>query len=159
MKLKISAFLFFVFLIAAGVLTFKFYPYIFSKTVQGRIIGVERVMDPSIIMGSAKTLPTEAFSFAIAIQSLVSREIHTASSEDRQWGVAKKGQCAEARLFRYPPWDLERGNTFFGARLLKLFDCPDAPPVAVEQAPAAGSVAPHHAPEVVSTPSPAPSSR
>jgi hypothetical protein len=62
------------------------------------------------------------FSFAIAIRDQKGT-IHTASAEDRQWAVVEKGQCVEAKFFPYPPWNLDKSGTFFGARLLKLYDC------------------------------------
>ncbi|MCB9027485.1 MAG: hypothetical protein H6625_14295, partial [Bdellovibrionaceae bacterium] len=62
------------------------------------------------------------FSFAIAIRN-VNGDIVTASTEDRQWAVAKVGQCVQAKVFPYPPWDLEKAGTFFGARLKNLSDC------------------------------------
>lgn len=143
-----------VLLVSGSYITYRFYPYLFAKTVQGRIIGVERVLDPTMIIGSSKTISDQAFSFAVAIQSQETREIYTASSEDRQWGVAVKGQCAQARFFANPPWDLEKGGTFFGARLIRLFECPaDVPPAPV----APSGVAPQAgAPGAVPAASPAP---
>jgi hypothetical protein len=102
----------------------RFYEYVFAKTISGEIVKVERVSQPEALIASGKTIPPEQlFSFAVAIRD-PQGEIHTASSEDRQWSVAQPGQCAEARFFPYPPWDLEKARTYHGARLLRLFDCP-----------------------------------
>ena len=112
----------------------RFYSFVFAKTIHGEIVRVERVSQGDTIVanysnatGSNATnrgsIPASlVFSFAVAIRN-ASGEIHTSSSEDRQWAVAQAGQCAEARFFRYPPWDLEKGGTYFGARLIRLQDC------------------------------------
>jgi hypothetical protein len=102
---------------------FRWYPFVFSKTVTGEIVGVERVSQPQAIVASGGAIPaSQIFSFAIAVKT-PQGEIFTASSEDRQWAVAQKGQCSEVKLFPYAPWDLEKAGTYYGARLLKLFDC------------------------------------
>lgn len=102
------------------------YSVIFSKDVQGEITGVERVEIPVALMQSAgaNDINAKVFSFAIGIKDMKTGEIYTASSEDRQWAVAQKGQCAEAKFLPYPPWDLSKKDTFFGARLIKLYECP-----------------------------------
>ena len=98
---------------------------IFSKTVNGEITAVERVEIPvALISRSDANINEKVFSFAIAIRDKKSGEIFTASSEDRQWAVAQKGQCAEAVFLPYPPWKFTKRNTYFGARLTRLFDCP-----------------------------------
>lgn len=104
--------------------------WVFSKKVKGEIINVERVTDPAMIM-SARTTEAQIHSYSILIQA-EDGKLYTASSEDRQWQVAKKGYCVEARLYRYPPWRLSLANTFFNARLLELSVCPgkSVPPAA-----------------------------
>ncbi len=116
-------------LLGAGVIVFKFYEYLFAKTVDGPIVTVERVMQTNTLISSgSRAIPTEQlFSFAVAIKDSVG-EIHTASSEDRQWAVAQKGQCAEAKYFPYPPWDLASWGTYHNARLLRLYECPEPIP-------------------------------
>lgn len=110
--------------IAAGsFLTVRYYSYIFAKTVTGEIVKVERVNQNDMIIAGQAVPAQQMFSFAIAIRD-DKGEIHTASSEDRQWAVAQEKQCATAKFFRYPPWDLDKGGTYFGARLVRLFDCP-----------------------------------
>lgn len=124
MKIKIGLILFLLLAIAGAVASVMYYPYVFAKNVQGEVTGVERVTEPQMIVGNVN--PANVFSFAIALRSFKDGEVYTSSTEDRRWGVVAKGQCAEVRLFRYPPWDLEKGGTFFGARLIRVFDCPDA---------------------------------
>ncbi len=101
-----------------------FYSYIFSKHITGEIIAVEKVNIPLAILNPNNlTNANQAFSFAVAIKESGSQEIYTASSEDRQWAAVTKGYCAEIKIFPYPPWNIEKSGTFYGARLLKLFEC------------------------------------
>lgn len=104
----------------AGVI-FQFYSFIFARTVTGKIVGVERVIQNNTIVSSSNP---QVFSFAIAIKDEKSGEIVTGSSEDRQWAVAHSDHCAEAKFFPYPPWNLTRAGTYFGVRLIRLEDCP-----------------------------------
>jgi hypothetical protein len=105
---------------------FYFYEYIFAKQVLGEIVKVERVTQTNTLIaangGSQALAPEQLFSFAVAIRDSQG-EIHTASTEDRQWAVAQAGQCVEAKFLAYPPWRLEKAGTYFGARLIRLFDC------------------------------------
>jgi hypothetical protein len=110
--------------IGAGFIAVRYYDYVFSRSVHGAILRVERVSDPGALIANGAAVPaTQLFSFAVAIKD-EKGEIHTASSEDRQWAVAQPGQCAEARFFPYPPWQFDKSGTYHGARLLKLSDCP-----------------------------------
>lgn len=95
--------------------------WVFAKRVKGRILEVERVTDPTAILGSRLT-PEQMHSYAILIEG-DDGKLYTASSEDRQWQVAKKGYCVDALLYRYPPWNLDKANTFFNARLDGLSRC------------------------------------
>lgn len=109
--------------LGAGFIAVRFYPYIFAKSVRGHILKVERVNQTEAIIANGNPIPSQQlFSFAVSILDS-SGEIHTASSEDRQWAVAQAGQCVEAKFFPYPPWNLEKANTFHGARLERLYDC------------------------------------
>ena len=116
-------------LVGTGLIVFKFYEYIFAKTITGVIVKVERIHQENMLITSgAKPVPAEQmFSFAVAIKDKTA-EIHTASSEDRQWAVAQVGQCVEAKYFPYPPWQLSSWGTFHNARLLRLHDCPPLEP-------------------------------
>lgn len=101
------------------------YSVIFSKSVVGEITGVERIELPvAFVTRPGADINNKLFSFAIGIKDRHTGEIYTASSEDRQWAVAQKGQCAEAQFLPYPPWELSKKGTYFGARLLKLYECP-----------------------------------
>lgn len=99
------------------------YSVIFSKTVIGEITAVERVELPGMLMTRTNEVTSKVFSFAIGIKDSKTGEIYTASSEDRQWAVAAPGQCAEAVFLPYPFWELTKKDTFFGARLVKLYEC------------------------------------
>jgi len=126
MKLKLSL-LSLLLVLFAGIFTcVKYYSYVFARSVVGKVVDVENVLQPTTIIqgggADGNKLPNQIFSFAIGIQD-EKGEIVTASSEDRQWAVVKKGQCAEAKFFPYPPWALSKAGTYFGARLLKLSDC------------------------------------
>lgn len=109
-------------LIGGGYFVYNYYGFIFSKKVVGEILEVERVTQPAAILGSARLSPEYMYSFAVAIRSNDGR-IHTASSEDRQWAVARKGACVESEYYPYPPWDLQKRGTYRNARLIQLMDC------------------------------------
>lgn len=128
MNLKFKGFFLsvvFVFILSALVFVLvKYYSVIFSKTVVGEVLRVERVEPPLAFMTESRgELNAKVFSFAVSIKDPKTNEIHTASSEDRQWAVVTSGQCAEAVFLPYPPWDLSKKGTYFGARLIKLFEC------------------------------------
>ncbi|HEX7676309.1 MAG TPA: hypothetical protein VF412_19195 [Bdellovibrio sp.] len=101
------------------------YSVIFSKKVTGEITAVERVEIPVALISRAESnINEKVFSFAVGIKDQKTGEIYTASSEDRQWAVAQKGQCADAVFLPYPPWQLNKKDTYFGARLVRLYECP-----------------------------------
>jgi len=113
--------------IASGLIIYKYYQYLFSKRVVGEIVALQRVSPESavILSGSDAQTHSQLFSYAVAIKR-ADGEMVTASTEDRQWAVAKIGICAEAKFYPYPPWDLEKAGTYHGARLVRLFDCGSA---------------------------------
>jgi hypothetical protein len=122
-KTKIILSLILVFFILVSSVSIRFYSYVFARHITGKIVAIDRVTQPSAIMSSGSPIPaSQIFSFAVAIQDKAG-EIVTASSEDRQWAVVEKGQCAEAKFFPYPFWQLDKAGTYFGARLLKLYEC------------------------------------
>ena len=101
------------------------YPYIFSKIVTGEIVGAKHLMDTMAVVTAVDPkaqIPTKIFSFAIAIKDHTTSEIVTGSSEDRQWAAVKEGQCARAEFFPYPPWRLDKAGTYYGVRLLNLYE-------------------------------------
>ena len=106
----------------------NWYPYIFAKQVDGGIYGVERVEAPLAVVTTDGAKPaSQVFSFAVAVKDSKTGEIFTASSEARRWAVVQKGQCAEVKFLPYPPWSLSRSGAYFGARLIRLYDCPAKP--------------------------------
>lgn len=124
----------FVFLIVVIVIfIFYFgYPYIFSRKVTGEITGVKHLIENMTLMtatGDSKSQPpSQIFSFAVGVKDRKTGEIVTGSTEDRQWGVAQPGQCATAEFFPYPPWQLSKAGTYYGVRLLHLYEnCKDIP--------------------------------
>ncbi len=121
-------------LVIGVIVSYNYYWWIFAKNVKG-VVRVRRVTEATAIMGGNNTQPIPAsqlYSFAVSVKDSQGEE-HTASSEDRQWAVVEDGKCVEAMFFPYPPWDLARAGTFFGARLLKMYDC--GPGVATTPAP------------------------
>lgn len=113
-------------LIVIGYIVVQNYGYIFSRNVVGTIVKVERVeLNVAIMQGTpGQSMAPELYSFAVAIKDDKSGEIVVGSSEDRRWAVVQTGQCAEARFFPYPPWRLDKSGTYYGAKLVKLSECP-----------------------------------
>jgi hypothetical protein len=123
MKWKMTLALLVVLVLVAGFTCVEYYEYVFARHVEGEIVDVKNVLqDQMVITNGAKTLSPQVFSVAVAIR-IKDGEIVTASSEDRQWAVAQKGQCAKSTYFPYPPWDLQKAGTYHNARLEKLEDC------------------------------------
>ena len=98
------------------------YSWVFAKRVHGRILNVERVTDPNAII-SARVTEAQMHTYAILIQG-DDGTLYTADTQNSRWEVAKKGYCVDALLYRYPPWELARANTFYNARLDQLSLCP-----------------------------------
>lgn len=140
-------------LVLAGAIAFVVinYSWVFSKRVKGEVVDVQRVTAPTAILGS-KVSESQMYSYSILIQGEDGR-LYSAASEDRQWQVVKKGYCVDALLYRYPPWRIDQGNTFFNARVEQIRICPgqkalpDAPSTPTTEAPV-GDTTP--------TPTPAP---
>jgi len=114
-------------LVLIGSLFVQNYSIIFSRRVVGQIVDVKKIDTNIALMQISgqqqdKVNPQLYSSYAVAIKEKTG-EIVTASAEDRQWEVAKPGNCAEAVYYPYPPWKLEKANTYFGARLEKLTEC------------------------------------
>ena len=107
------------------VVVVNYYPYIFAKNITGEILEVERVTPPGMIVGSGVTA-AQMFSFAVMIKAQ-DGELYHASSEDRQWSIAKKGYCVEAKFYPYAPWSLDKAGTWFNARLTKVMECSHIP--------------------------------
>ena len=122
-------------LVGAVFIVLNNYSYIFSRSVSGEIVAAERVMTAVTINNGPGGRPQDGqFSFAVAIRD-VNGKIHTASSEDRQWAVARTGFCADAVFYPYPFWNLEKRGTYMNARLIQLRDCATKTAVAAPAAP------------------------
>ena len=97
--MKFRIFSVFVVLSLVAALIINFYSYIFSRTVTGEVFAVERVTQPTTVIGNPGQMSeAQLYSFAVAIKDK-NGEIITASTEDRQWAVVQK--CLdeyEARL-------------------------------------------------------------
>lgn len=113
-------------LAVTGYVLVAFYPQIFARKVIGVITAVERVSLPVAMVNMTGETPAaeQMYSYAVGVRETSTGEIVTSSTEERQWAVAKPGQCVEARFFPYPPWVIEKWGTYHNARLLKLADCP-----------------------------------
>ena len=122
---------FLIVLVAISVFVIMNYSWVFAKRVKGEVIEIERVTEPTAILGN-RIKEENIHSFAMAIRD-DKGVIHTASGEDRQWSVVKKGYCVEALFYRYPPWDLSKGDTFFNARVISMSDCTKAVAPAVSE--------------------------
>jgi hypothetical protein len=110
-----------IFLAGGGLILQNNYSLIFSKHVTGEIVDVQRVNSNLAVVGAGSG-DLGLFSFAVAIRDSDGR-IHTASSEDRQWAVAKQGFCVDAIFYPYPPWNFEKAGTYMNARMIQLRDC------------------------------------
>lgn len=128
-KISVGILIFVVLIGSLYVLT-NFWSYLFAKTIDGRVIKVEKLMDSIALVGPGAAPSSKVFSFAVAIRNEATGEIFTASSEDRQWAAVEGDNlCAEAKFFPYPPWHFDKSGTYFGARLLRLWSCSDKKPL------------------------------
>ena len=109
-------------IIGLGFVTVNNYSVIFAKTVSGEVLKVERVNQPLTIVNS-DTPVSQMFSYAVAIRNAKDNVIYISSSEDRQWSLAEKGSCVQAKFYPYPPWNFDKANTYYNARFESLFDC------------------------------------
>lgn len=111
--------------VVAGLLIWIFifnWSFVFKKRVVGEVATVEKINAGLIVATTTNnSIPTQAFSFSVAIKDLKTGEIHMASSEDRKWGAVEKGNCVIAAFFPYAPWNLSKGTTDFNARLVQNF--------------------------------------
>jgi len=130
MKKVASSFLIFFIIAIIGYGLVNYYPYIFAKNVEGSVVKVEKLMDSVALISRDSDPSNKIFSFAVAIKNETTGEIFTASTEDRQWAAVQgEGLCAQAKFFPYPPWKFDKAGTFYGARLLKLWNCADKKPL------------------------------
>ncbi len=120
-KFIIGLILLFVF-IAVGIAAYvEYYHILFARTVTGEVISVQKVDASVDVLASTKqgeTIGARLFSYAVAVEDPVTREILVASSEDRRWATVEKGNCVTARFFPYPPWRLDRTGAYFNAQVI-----------------------------------------
>lgn len=109
------------------------YSWIFAKSIDGVVFKVERVTDPTMVVGNVANNTAVLHSYAVAIQ-VAEGTIYTASSEDRQWSVVVPGCQVKATFFRYPFWELQKSGTYFNARLDDMKGCPSGVAPAVQPA-------------------------
>jgi hypothetical protein len=129
MKKTVSFLLIVILVVLVGYILGKYWSYIFAKNIEGEVVKVERLMDPISIISRNAEPSSKLFSFAVAIKDKESGEIYTASTEDRQWAAVQgDGLCAQAKFLPYPPWMFDKAGTYYGARLLKLWNCADKKP-------------------------------
>ncbi len=108
-------------LVAGGAIFINYYSFIFSRVVSGTVRKVERVDNQMIFAARSGEAPNpQVFSFAVSIEDQKTHEIVVASTEDRQWAAVEPGQCATARYYPYPFWDVDKSGTYHNARLLHL---------------------------------------
>ena len=112
---------FLVLVVGGGYILINYYHLIFAKTVIGQVIKVSKVNDTIAVMGN-NAPNSVVYSFAVAIKT-ANGTIFTSSSEDRQWAAVNDGFCVEAKLYPYPPWNFEKADTFYNARLIHMMDC------------------------------------
>lgn len=112
----------FIFLVGLAFGYVVFYPYIHARTVLGPVNGVKQLHENAAIIAGSMDPTTKIYSFAVGVKDNSTQEIVTGSSEDRQWGVVKEGQCVEAKFFPYPPWNLNKAGTYYNVRVQKLYD-------------------------------------
>ncbi len=105
-----------------------YYSYFHSRTVVGPVSGVKQLLENTAFVAGSADPSTKIYSFAVGVKDTKTQEIVTGSSEDRQWGVVKDGQCVEAIFFPYPPWNLQKAGTYFNVRVQKLYDTCDVIP-------------------------------
>ncbi len=107
-KRAIRKFLFLLFLLASIYVLIVYYGYIFSTTIEGRVLGLR-----SLEGGST---------FIVAIRQ-IDALTYTMKTQDSQWGLVEPGRCVRARILPYPPWNLKHSGSYHGAILLNLKDC------------------------------------
>lgn len=118
--------MFILLLLVAGYSFFNYYPYIFAKTIEGRVEKVEKMQtNVAVVQGGLdhnQNLAAELYTFAVAIKSL-DGQIHTSAAKDEQWAAVAPGTCVVAKFYPYPPWNMDKAGTYFNARLISSKSC------------------------------------
>lgn len=86
-----------------------------QKTYTGTVEACEKLNPGQVLTG--KNINDKVFSFSLSVD--VGEEFITFSSEDRQFASVNKNDKIKFKVFKYPPWNLSKGGTFYGGRLLK----------------------------------------
>lgn len=116
----------FALLVGIATLYLIFFPYIHKREVIGPVSGVKSSLESTTLITSSKDPSDKIFSAAVAVKDIKTGEIVTGSTEDRQWGVIKEGQCVKALFFPYPPWNLQKAGTYNNARVISVYEkCED----------------------------------
>ncbi|MBX3018743.1 MAG: hypothetical protein KF767_12695 [Bdellovibrionaceae bacterium] len=105
----------------------QWYPYIFSKKVDGVLQQVQNTQLNVALMQSAQNagdMSRQLLSFSISVRQ-DDGEIITAETDNRQWAATRPGNCVTATFYPYPPWRFDKSGMFFNARLDKQYECPD----------------------------------
>ncbi|MBL7543238.1 MAG: hypothetical protein JNL11_05450 [Bdellovibrionaceae bacterium] len=105
-----------------GIAYVLFYPYIHARTVMGEVNGVKQLLENTAFIAGSADPTNKIYSFAVGVKEHATQEIVTGSSEDRQWGVVREGQCVEAVFYPYPPWNLQKSGTYYNVRVKRLYD-------------------------------------
>lgn len=106
---------------ALGIFVVSNYSYVFAARIEGEVVEVERVMNPTAILGRATD--AQIHSYAVLLKG-DNGKLYAASGDDRQWQVIKKGCRIKSILYVYPPWNLEKSGTYFNARVKEVLSCP-----------------------------------
>mgnify|MGYP003393211255 CR=1 FL=1 len=108
--------------VGLGILVFYYYSYIFARVIDGRVVDVKRVN-------------SEVEGFVVSMRAGEGPDIVTARTDDPRWALVSPGQCAQAKFFPHPPWNLNDSGTYYRATLLLIRDCSpsDSPPQAKEK--------------------------
>jgi hypothetical protein len=125
--------------LVAGALTFVIaqWSFVFAKRIHGDIMEVERVMNPTAILGRATEAQIHSYSVLIKDDD---GKLYAGSGDDRQWQVLHKGCRVHAVFYVYPPWELSKSGTYFNARVTQIDSCPPEVPSLTPPAPATREV-------------------
>lgn len=122
-----------VFFGVVGYLVVDNYSFLFSKKVEGQVINVDRVTHSSMVMGNAVVKANNVLHlFAVSVRN-DKGEIFIGRTEDPQWAIVKNGNCVTAVFYPYPPWQLDKANTYFNVILKALKECPPGTPPPPEE--------------------------
>lgn len=122
-----------VFFGVVGYLVVVNYSFLFSKKVEGQVIAVDRVTHSNMVMGNAVVKASNVLHlFAVSVKN-DKGEIFIGRSEDPQWSIVQKGNCVTAVYYPYPPWQLDKANTYFNVILKAMKECPAGTPPPPEE--------------------------